>query len=373
VRVLGRVLRRGAAAGALASLAACSAATLHLKTLDDMDGVRQSAGAQEGAHFAPEVYARAEQERGFALRAHGAGDDVGAVLHAERAVAAYNHALAAARLARATIELADATKSLDDVGTQAQGLEASRDSLQREAEELERRARIARERMLPASSGSADPGREAARLIAARSLAMQARLLCGAARLVVPDAPDLANADAEIGKLEERFTKGAKPAPIDDAAAARVRCLDVLTRARRAAGDDASSADALLAELSASGGWDPVRDERGVVVTLHDAFRAADLAGETATRLKELGRVAAAHSGFAVQVVVHDAQLAAPKDATDGKRADATVQALVAGGASAAHIKSELAGTRTPIVDPSDAKARGRNERVDVVFVGIPR
>jgi hypothetical protein len=354
-------------------LAACGAAPLRLKAIDDMDGVRQSAGAQEGARLAPEVYARAEQERGLALHAHATGDDVGAALHADRAIAAYYHALSVARFARATVELADATKALDDTATQAQALDASRDSLQHEAEELEQRARAARERMLPAASGAADPRREAARVVAAGSLAMQARLLCSAARLVVPDAPDLAKAEEELTKLDDRMAKGARPAPIDDAASARVRCLDVLTHARRAAGDDASSADALLAELSASGGWDPVRDERGVIVTLHDAFRGQDLAGDAASKLKELGRIAAAHSGFAVQVVVHDAQLAAPKDATDGKRADAAVHALVAGGAAAAHINAELAGTRTPLVDPGDAKGRARNERVDVVFVGVPR
>lgn len=224
--------------------------------------------------------------------------------------------------------------------------------------------------MVPASSGAADGEREAARLVAARSLAMQARLLCGAARLVTADAVNLPNADQQVERLEERLVKGVRPAPIDDAAAARVRCLDVLTHARRALGDDTASADALLAELSASGGWDPLRDERGVVVTLHDAFNGAELAREAGAKLKELGRVAAAHSGFALQVVVHDARAAAPKDTTDSRRADATVQALVAGGANTSRIKAELAGTRTPLVDPSVATARSRNERVDVVFVG---
>ncbi len=352
-----------------ASVASCGAAPLHVAAIDEVDHVRQSAGAQEGARLAPEVYARAEQERDLALRLHASGDDVAAAFHAERAMAAYDHALVVARLARATIELADATKSQGDLTTQAQALEASRDSLQREAEELERRARVARERMLPATSGAADAEREAARMVSAKSLATQAHLMCGAARLVAPTAPELAGAEQDVAKLEERLAKGARPAPIDDAAAARVRCLDVLTRARRALGDDASSADGLLAELSASGGWDPVRDERGVIVTLHDAFRGTALSADAVSKLKELGRVAASHAAFAVQVVVHDATPQPPKDATDTKRADAAVQALVAGGTSAARVKSELAGARAPLVDPEDAKARGRNERLDVVFV----
>jgi flagellar motor protein MotB len=359
------------AAAAAALLFGCGGAPLRVAAIEDMNRVRGSAGAQEGARLAPEVVARAEQERDFALRAHASGDQVGATLHAERAVAAYDHALVVARLARASTELADATKALNDVTTQAQGLEASRDKLHRDADDLEQRIRVARERMLPAASGTADAEREAARAVAARSLGMQARLLCDAARLVASDAPGLGEADDQVAKLDERLARGARPAPIDDAAAARVHCLEILTRARRARGDDTNSADALLAELSASGGWDPVRDERGVVVTLHDAFRGAELAGEAASKLKELGRVAAAHSGFAMQVVVHDAQPVAAKDTTDAKRADAAVQALVAGGATASRIKAETAGTRAPLVDPSDAKARRRNERVDIVFVGF--
>jgi flagellar motor protein MotB len=337
--------------------------------MEEMEQVRQSPGAREGARLAPEAYARAEQERDLALREHAAGDEVGATLHAERANAAYNHALVVARLARATVELADATKSLDDLKTQAQVLEASRDGVQREADQLEQHVRSARERLLPAASGVADAERDAARMVAARSLGMQARLLCGTARLVAPESSDLVDADRQVAKLEERLAKGVRPAPIDDAGAVRVRCLDVLTRARRSLGDDSSSSDALLAELSASGGWDPIRDERGVVVTLHDAFRGADLSGEGSAKLKELGRVAASHPAFAIQVVLHDARPAPPSDTTDSKRAEAAVQALVGSGANPARIKGEQAGARCPLVDPSDAAGRSRNERVDVVFV----
>jgi hypothetical protein len=184
------------------------------------------------------------------------------------------------------------------------------------------------------------------------------------------DAPGLTELGPDVTKLDERLAAGARPVPIDDAARVRARCLDVLTRARRAASaDGAGSSDALLSELSASGGWDPVRDERGVVVTLHDAFHGAEVTEPITTKLKELGRVAAAHQGFALQVVVHDAQPPKAKDETDSKRAAAASGALVAGGAVAARIATELAGARAPLVDPRDAKQRGRNERLDVVFV----
>jgi hypothetical protein len=301
---------------------------------------------------------------------------VAATLHAQRALAAYTHALVVGRLARAATEQADAQKALDDTTTQDQTVEASRAQLEHDAQDLEQRLRIARDRLMPAASATAPADREAARQVAARSMAVEARLLCDAAQLVTADAAGsagLPDAVAEVGKLEDRLAKGASPAPIDDAARTRARCLEVLTRARRAAGDDAGAADTLLAELSASGGWAPARDERGVVVTLHDPFQGAALSTDTASRLKELGRVASAHPGFALQVVVHDAQPPRPKDATDGKRADAATQALVAGGAASGKLQTELAGARAPLVDPADGKARPPNERLDVVFIASAR
>jgi outer membrane protein OmpA-like peptidoglycan-associated protein len=186
---------------------------------------------------------------------------------------------------------------------------------------------------------------------------------------VASDAAGLADADVEVKKLDQRLAAGVRPAPIDEAARVRARCLDVLTRARRASGDDAGQSDALLSELSAAGGWDPVRDERGVVVTLHGAFRGPELAGEVTAKLKDLGRIAAAHPAFGVQVVVHDAQVSSPKDPADTHRAEAAVQALVAGGEPTARIQPEQAGTHAPLVDPADGKERARNERLDVVFV----
>jgi hypothetical protein len=348
-------------------LGGCGASAIRIAAIDDMERARGGPATGAAAKLAPEAYARAEQERRLALEEHAAGDDVGAALHAQRAVAAYEHALAVVRLARATTELADAQKALDDATTELQGVETSRAQLEREAAALDEQVRLSRERMLPASSAPASGEREEARLVAARALGIEARLLCGAARLVAADAAGLADADSEVGKLDRRLSAGPRPAPVDEAARTRARCLEVLTRARRAAGDDAGASDALLSELSASGGWDPGRDERGVIVTLHDAFRGTELATDAAAKLKDLGRVAAAHPGFAVQVVVHDA--IAARDDADARRAGAVVQALVAGGATAGHVRPELAGTRAPLVDPRDAKRRGRNERLDVVFV----
>ena len=353
----------------------CGATTMRLASLDEVERVRVTGDTKASAAGAPEVFARAEQERDFARAAHAKGDDVAANLHAERAVAAYAHAGAVARLAVATTDLADAQKALADAVAQEQTLAASRTKMDLDAEDLQRRAQVIRDRLLPASSAGATGDREAARLAAARSLATEARLLCGAATLAGASAEVMAPARDDLDKLDARLAGPAttgdrtRPAAIDDAGAARARCLDALTRARRASGQDDGRADALLAELSASGGWDPTRDERGIVVTLRGAFSGDALSEDGKTKLENLGRVAAAHEGFRVQLVVHDAVAPAAKDDGDAHRADAAVKALVAAGAQAPRVKSELAGARAPAVDPADPRLRARNERVDVVFV----
>jgi outer membrane protein OmpA-like peptidoglycan-associated protein len=69
-------------------------------------------------------------------------------------------------------------------------------------------------------------------------------------------------------------------------------------------------------------------------------------------------------------VVVHDATAPNKAEAAaDTERADAIVKALVAAGVNAERVKGETAGTRAPIVDPSDVGHRALNARVDVVFV----
>ena len=107
-----------------------------------------------------------------------------------------------------------------------------------------------------------------------------------------------------------------------------------------------------------------------MVVTLRSAFKGDKLTPESEGSVKELGRVAAAHPTFAVQVVLHDAQApSAAEAALNQKRGEAIVQALVAGGATGAKVKVEQAGAKAPVVDPKDARHRDRNARVEIVFV----
>ncbi len=364
----------------LASSACAGATTSGVRSVGDAERMRAGLNGKEAQSLAPQAFAAADQELKLAKGAQAAGDDTGADLHADRALAMYNQAIALARLARATQEEAAAAEALARASEQAQRYAAQRKAIDREADDLEKKLRVAREAQLPPSSGPADPDRERARVVAAQSLVTQARLLCSAARLLSVQAPGLADAEAAVSTLEKQIDGSKTAVTIDPAARARAACLTALTKARRTTGGaDADQPDALLSELSQSGDpksarrtadLAPARDERGVVVTLRSAFKGDRLTPEAETALKDLGRVAAAHPTFAVQVVFHDG---APPNAAEmlanQKRGEAVVHALVDGGVAATKVKVEQAGARAPIVDPKDARHRDRNARVEVVFV----
>jgi len=361
---------RRAVFGVALVLVGCGGAARSVQRMSEMYQVRGGPAAQEAAQLAPQAFAHADQERELAKKASADGDDLAAQIYADRAIAAYGHAFVLARMARASSELAEANASLAAANEQARQLAASRAEVDREGKELDKKVKVVREALAPAPSGPADTQREAARMVAARALVMQAHLLCGAARLVATgEATGLAEAEKDVTSLEGQLDAARGAAPIDAAARARARCLDALTRVRRGAATGADT-DALLGEVSASAGLDPSRDERGVVITLRDAYKGTALAPEAEAKLKELGRVAAAHAGLGVQVVLHDATAPTKADAEgDAQRADAAVKALVGAGAPAAKVKGETAGNRAPVVDPADAAHRARNARLEVVFV----
>jgi flagellar motor protein MotB len=370
-RWLGRL---GGWGGALALIAGCASGPHAVARMAEADRVRESPAAQEAKAFAPEAFARAEAERAEAKKALDSGDEVAASIDADRAIAAYDHAFVLARLARATKGLDDAKGALAQTTARLHELAASRAQVDAEGEQLDKQLTIAREAAPLVASGPSDPKRDAARLTAARALLVEARLLCGSARLVgVSSGPkqDQLEPEKEIATIEAGIDAKPYPAPIDAAARVRAKCLSALTLARRVTPPATEvDGDALLAELSASGGLDPSRDERGVVVTLRDAFTGTALAAPAQSKVADLGRVAAAHPGVGVQVVVHDATAPTKGDeANDRARADAVAKALVGAGAKAEAVQTQLAGTRAPVVDPSDLAHRARNARVEIVFV----
>ncbi|MGK3996627.1 hypothetical protein [Sorangium sp. So ce1024] len=437
--------RRLASLAALGALVAACAPIPRPTVLDELEHVRAGAAAAESKQHAPGAFARAEKLRAEALAALERKDQSGAQILGEQAVAAHAHAHALSRVARAEAAEAEAKAQGSTSEASLAGLEAEQARVAAEVDALDMRIKVARDAQPVVPSGKADPDRERARLAAARSLALQARLLCGAARLLIaPAQPAVAQAggaqagDAQpagapsgsaqpagtppggtqpgnaqpagtppgnaqpagarpgnaalVAQLDEATaalekldadlaeTVGAAravPAPIDQASRARAGCLAALTAARRAATPVTRApglGDALLAELSAAGTWSPVRDDRGIVVTLRGLFAGNALTKAGEARLHELARVAAAHPSFPVAVVVHtDRDVSAREEPAWAARAEAVVRALgSAQGAGASPtrqpIASFLAGSAAPVVDPRGSE-RARNARVEIVFV----
>ncbi|WP_437799254.1 hypothetical protein [Sorangium sp. So ce693] len=405
--------------------------------LDELDHVRAGAVAAESKRYAPGAFARAEKLRGDALAALESEDRSGAQILGEQAIAAHAHAQALSRVARAEAAETEAKAQRSAGEASLAGLEAEQSRVAAEVDALDMRTKVARDAQPVVPSGKADADREKARLAAARSLALQARLLCGAARLLIAPAPpdsaqpasagpagaqpaaaspagaqpvaaspagtqpatvspagaqpgsaelaaQLEGATAAIKKLDAELAEAsgstrAIPAPIDQASRARAGCLAALTAARRAATPVTrapGAGDALLAELSAAGTWSPVRDDRGIVVTLRGLFAGNALTKAGEARLHDLALVATAHPSFPVAVVVHtDRELSAREEPAWSARADAVVRALgpargtaAAGAPASPSIAPFLAGSASPVVDPGGSE-RARNARVEIIFV----
>jgi hypothetical protein len=343
----------------------------------EAESVRQSSAAQTAAALAPEAFAHAEKLRRDAEAAYQSGDLSGAQMLAERALAAYQHELVLARIARASETANRATLALRASEQSLAQSDGEQRRVSAQADDLEMRIKVIKDANPIVSAGPTDGAREIARLSAARSLGLDARLLCAAARMLAPETPSLAAAQQVVADLDKRLSTQPRPAPIEAAMRARAQCLAVLTAARRPAGNTSSlgKSDQLLSELSAVGGLSPVRDDRGVVVTLRKIFAADQLSKEGREQVEALGRVAQAHAEFPLQVVVHAAGSKSGAGAGKGpalpdrQRGETIAKVLSDAGAASDRILVEAAGTAHPAIDPTIASDPGRNERIEIIFV----
>jgi hypothetical protein len=343
------------------------------RILGRVEAVRRSPSVNEARRLAPTTVAQADALADQARRVldeDETGAEAAAQHIAEAALATYETARATSRAVLADRRRDAAAKQRDASAEELVGLEADLARQSADVVALERELAVLTELEMPKPSPAASAEREAARRVAARSLALDARLLCASAALLGADAATLAPAVAEVTSVEEAIAApGATP--IDRAARVRARCLEELTKVRRKtppvapAARAEASADALLAELSAAR-TEPSRDERGVVVVLRDVFDGDRVSVRGAARLAELDRVAAAHPAFPVLVVVHDGKPGKDEDAARGRaRAAAAAAALPA---AASRVRSEWAGAAAPVADPKGGGA-ARNVRLEVVFV----
>jgi outer membrane protein OmpA-like peptidoglycan-associated protein len=335
--------------------------------LGEVDRARAAPAAEDAKTFAPQAYLYAEKLRADAEKAQKGGDRTGAQILAEHALAAYAHASALSRLAKATERLERASARVAATTEQATKLDENQRRVAAEADDIEGRLRVARDALPLTPSEPASAERERARFTAARSLAVEARLLCVATQMLVPDTKEVTQAFESLRALDEELAKKPARAPIDTAVKLRSTCLAELTRARRPAtlrAPEEGAPDALLDELSRAGS-EPRRDERGVVVILRDLFKSKTLTAPATDALTRLGQVARAHASFPVLVVVHARRGTSAADAT--QQGEAIAKQLATSGA--ARVKVELAGDALPIAAPQQKDAIPRNDRVEIVFV----
>lgn len=318
-----------------------------------------SAQAKEAEALAPQAFAHAEQLRARAEQAHADGHPSAAELLGARAIAAYSHAFILARLARAEQRLKEAEQTLGDAQAKLSSLDTEQAQVAREADALELQLKVARDALPLVPSEPASPARELARLESARALTAQARLLCVSAWLLNKDQAEL---EAEITRIETLATelnKNPRPVPIDAAIAGRTQCLKQLTSARSHAPASAA-ADQLLSALSARGGLEPKRDDRGIVVTLRDLYRGQTLAPDAKERLAALVQVAKSHPAFPLLLSVHEGAQSEPR-LLELKR---LLEEL-----GAPKFEARAVGDMLPLVPPSMSGASSRNNRVELTFV----
>ncbi len=319
----------------------------------EADTVRKAPAAVTAAALAPEAFAHAEKTRREAEDAYQSGDLSGAQILGERAVAAYQHALVLARIASATETSNRARAAIRAAEQSFAETDGEQKRVAAQADDLEVRIKVIKDAVPVAPAGPADATREQARFGSARSLALDAKLLCAAAKMVGSDTTVLAKAQSTLDELTKRLGEKSRAAPIEAAMRARAECLSALTAARRVASITSSTgrSDQLLAEVSAMGGLYPVRDDRGVVLTLRDLFAANQLTREAHERLTALGRVAQAHQD----------------SDEDRRRGEAVAQSLVDAGANKDRVSVETAGTAHPVLEP--ARDPKRSERIEIIFV----
>jgi hypothetical protein len=345
------------------TMTACASAPRPV-AMQEVTSVRSSPATTESRRWAPQEYADAELLHTRAERAYRAGDIESAQILSEQALAAYDRTTVLARLARAERRHTAVARRLSEAQKELQTLEQQRQALDVEARDLETQAKVVRDAEPLQPSEPSTPDREEARRHAALALASRARLLCVSAGLLDQKSPALETLKS-LDALESSAKQRDAGAAIDEARRLESQCLSQLVSIRRpatASRPGAVSADALLSELSQSGGFFAFRDDRGVVVVLRDVFARDQLTPAAQQSLHRLGVVAKRYPDYPVLAVFHGAG-----PSPSSRAAEALARALTQAGA--ATVTTQMVANAQPVVDPTLPGAAARNQRVEIIFV----
>jgi hypothetical protein len=337
-------------------LAACSV-TVRPVILSELDAIAHGASAEESKTLVPQAYLRAEQLRQEAEALAASGKNPLSEIKAERSIVAFSRAQILARIVKAQQRLIAEKTKLAQAETEALALEARRATVVSEVTALENQVLVEREVEPIESSRVSSPDRELARKKALKAALTQARLLCVSAELLGTDKATIDARLLAISELETKIDKNLTAVPLNEGIALRSQCQEQLTLVRRpvrAKAPNSEASDVLFTDLSEKG-FSPIRDDRGVVVTV--PTKTVD------SKLAQLGGIAVAHDQTPLIVVVHRAK--GEPSATDvppswlKQLSDAGVQFL----------RSESAGSRLAIETGYSPGSAQKNERVEFVFV----
>jgi hypothetical protein len=347
----------------LAAALVCCAHPARPPIFSQLDATRNTDAVRQAARLAPQGYARAEQLRHEAERHWDVGHTASAQVNAERAMAAYDHSRTLVRIVRAERTLAEALAQVGKLQQALGMLQAQQKQAAAEQVDFEAQLKVERDAEQLANLQPASPEREAARREASRALAAQGRLLCAAARLLSETPAQFETQFKELDELDAELERQPVPTPIDTALRLRAGCLRAVTEIRRpklAAMPQGTAGDELFVKLSAAH-FEPSRDDRGVAVTLHDAFSGHDLTPATRS---EIARLSKEYAALAVLVVVHAARNNASRDALRGRSA---AEAMRQSGFERSEVS--CVGDRLPLLARGQSADARRNERLEIVFV----
>jgi hypothetical protein len=170
----------------------------------------------------------------------------------------------------------------------------------------------------------------------------------------------------ELDALDEQLAKERVPAPIDVATRLRADCLRELVevrRARTATNPQGTTGDEFFVKLSTAELL-PSRDDRGISVTVRDAFSGSGLSAHAHTELKKLEAILKGEASLSVLVVIHGANSNLTRDGARGREAVAVLKQM-----GASKTDMQIAGDRLPLVERGKPGAVERNERLEVVFL----
>lgn len=274
--------------------------------LDQSKATAESDALSRARRLAPQAYAHAEGVRESAEQAHSEGHPELASALAGRALVAFERAAVQAQKVEATERIALAEQASRSQRVEIGKLVNLQEAIAAETKRLELRVDIETNTLARTPLGAEVGQRAEARAEAARSIAEAARLLCVAARLVAPsDAEAETTSSAAETLLSELATLPPHQA-LDRAMDQRVRCLTVLSRARRGSTQRAPDAgDELLGSLSPSfAELRPHRDDRGVVLTALGAWDGKQLTPTGRDIVDRVSKLSAARP-YPLMVVLH--------------------------------------------------------------------